>query len=75
MTIETKYNIGDEVWVKDDKGKIRHSIIHAIQYGIWDDYYGAEVDLGYCLEFPIGERSWYGENECFPTKEELLKSL
>ena len=56
MTIETKFNIGDEVWVKDDKGKIRHSTIHAIHYGIWDDYYGAEIELEYCLEFPIGER-------------------
>ena len=67
MTIETKYNIGDEVWYKgfeepfhDGISNIRIDVdclgeIH-IEYELWNDVTKEECQL-------------------FPTKEELLKSL
>ena len=77
MTIETKYNIGDEVWFMDDKGQIKSDIIHAMSYYYWDSTISPEeeIELQYCFNVPIGRRSWYDESDLFPTKEELLKSL
>ena len=67
MTIETKYDIGQEVWYKgfeepfqDEISNIRIDVdclgeIH-IEYELWNDVTKEECQL-------------------FPTKEELLKSL
>lgn len=66
MTIETKFNIGEEVWVKDLKS-ISQGVIMGIL--IRDD--GAtfyEVHYG-CVTSPVID------NNVFSTKEELLKSL
>lgn len=65
MTIETKYNIGDEVWcqTRTDVGCAKIDSI--------------EID-GKCLIYYLeGEdiEGWYFEYELFPTKEELLNSL
>ena len=67
MTIDTKYNIGDEVWYSI-KGKVYHEIIDHIEidvgkYGETHIYYNSEG------KFP------HREDRLFPTKEELLKSL
>lgn len=67
MTIETKYNIGDEVWV-EIAGKaclVKIGAIHITTTGnmnwySYDVYYNGQV---------------YGNANVFPTKEELLKSL
>lgn len=65
MTIETKYNIGDEVWFKIGS-KIYCGRICCIV--VWCDI------LSYQVEF---ERRLYNlfEDFLFPTQEELLKSL
>jgi hypothetical protein len=71
MTIGTKYNIGDEVWVCVDntpiQGKVR--AINARISKLGDSLKGIvryEI-LSYMLP--------YDECQVFPTKEELLKSL
>lgn len=64
MTIETKYNIGDEVWLKTYSGNLFCDTIieiHIIQDGL----------IVYSL-LNFADRA---EDELFPTKEELLKSL
>lgn len=66
MKIETKYNIGDEVWILDFfrqpyKGKIL-SI---------STFHNAKDYIYYHIH-RVGSRK---ECEVFPTKEELLKSL
>ena len=64
MTIETKYNIGDEVWVKTYSGNVycnRITGIHIKQDGL----------IVYSL-LNFADRT---EDELFPTKEELLNSL
>ena len=66
MTIETKYNIGDEVWCQT------HTGVRCVKIG------SIEIIDGICLVYHLeGEdvRGWSFEYELFPTKEELLKSL
>ncbi len=65
MKIETKYNIGDEVWFKIGS-KIHCGRICCVV--IWRDFYSYQVEF---------EKRLYTlfETFLFPTKEELLKSL
>jgi hypothetical protein len=71
MKIETKYNIGDEVWFASRlhyiKGVISDIIINA---------YNNKTMIVYGVEYKnyVGY-SQKEESELFPTKEELLKSL
>lgn len=73
MTIETKYNIGDEVWFMHDN-KVKTAIIITIGVFVEIDmnsqYVSNSIQYGlYNFNHP------YIENQLFPTKEELLKSL
>ena len=69
MTIETKYNIGDEVWF-EYRGRPQKTKIQIIDSKVWDGgqsiYYTMNYE-GIIMEFR--------ESYLFPTKEELLKSL
>ena len=74
MTIETKCNIGDEVWVRY-ANYIEKGIIHAIDISARMEYgvitrrcVSYDVKIDNCL-FVIYEHG------IFPTKEELLKNL
>ena len=71
MTIETKYNVGDEVWVsvkgEPTQGKVRGIDVHIGKMG--DTIYGRVTYDVISYEMP------YNESAVFPTKEELLKSL
>ena len=64
MKIETKHNVGDEVWLlflgKPFKSKVYQVI-------------GGKEKLYRC-EFYL-QSATFREDELFPTKEELLKSL
>ena len=68
MTIETKYNIGDEVWfIKDNKPQtMKVSYIEII---------AASTVSKPCIRYGFGNFERYTESLLFPTKEELLKSL
>lgn len=71
MTIETKYNIGDEVWFMDwnvpTKGIVVKLDIDIARTGDWYiEHYKVET-RGFIIP-RIGQH-------IFPTKEELLKSL
>lgn len=77
MTIETKYNIGDEVWViSDNKAQcLTITKIRTISHGrVFDEYYTI-VDASMHIEYCFSNDEWVKEKYCFPTKEELLKSL
>jgi hypothetical protein len=65
MTIETKYNIGDEVWFMGGSQIFCGRICCVV---IWRDIYSYQVEF---------EKRLYNlfEDSLFPTKEELLKSL
>lgn len=70
MKIDTKYNIGDEVWFKtlgiNYKANVTKIVIHVF------------IDGNVIINYDIA-RSGYeyerNEDELFLTKEELLKSL
>lgn len=65
MKIETKYNIGEEVWVKCGENTLKGRIIEKNP----KIYFIRILYLSYPY---ILERT---ESEVFPTEEELLKSL
>jgi hypothetical protein len=67
MTIETKYNIDDEVWYKVFK-EIHYDRISNIRIDV--DCLG-EIQIDYELWNDLTKE----ECELFPTKEELLRSL
>ena len=71
MTIETKYNIGDEVWASFGKIPILCEIkdIEVIEV---DDFLRVIYSVSAREECIMGTRF---SSELFPTKEELLKSL
>lgn len=71
MTIETKYNIGDEVWICDTDKHIYVGKIGKVRIYLLED--GAYVDYLFC--YPSGWDCWIAERAIFATKEELLKSL
>lgn len=77
MTIETKYNIGDEVWFMEDN-KAYSRVIAAIKV----THYGEKLTVlkyGYYLHPESSDERLYWldqhESKLFPTKEELFKSL
>lgn len=77
MTIETKYNIGDEVWVIAEN-EVRHLIIDGIRVDscsikVEDSVYPffSRLTTYYYFE----GTGYVAEHKCFHTKEELLKSL
>lgn len=67
MTIETKYNIGDEVWTIVEHKVCKYPILSITVKKIMR----TEVIVMYY----IGNCEWRYEEELFPTKEELLNSL
>ena len=73
MKIETKYDIGQEVWLDHfmeiSIARISHIDIYVKENG--------SVEPMYWVVIPPSNRPIfrYEERELFPTKEELLKSL
>lgn len=69
MIIETKYNVGDEVWFRTLKFNVKAKVI------------GVTINLredGVIMEYGLERKGYYyqkREIDLFPTKEELLKSL
>lgn len=71
MTIETKYNIGDEVWF------IWENIVQSAKIdGIWRITVNPEKSVIYQLDMKWNEAPLlFKENALFSSKEELIKSL
>lgn len=63
MTIETKYNIGDEVWAMYNNSPFKYKIDKVI------------IVQNKLLQYRVVGHEYFFESELFPTKEELLKSL
>lgn len=70
MTIETKYNIGDEVWGVSHR-EIWSGRITAIT--IYHAFGMSRIDYKVFVEEEM--HFTFREQELFPTKEELIKSL
>lgn len=70
MTIETKYNIGDEVWF-DSLGHHYKGSVNEINISV-------PVDGSVHINYRIKKSGYFFEKQedvLFPNKEELLKSL
>lgn len=69
MTIETKYNIGDKVWLRvaGECYQLKVVVIRIVcNKNFWSTYYIVSED-GESLDYT------FDESILFPTKEELLK--
>lgn len=74
MTIETKFDIGDEVFAMPHRSIGRFPIkAIRIKREIEEKFYIKPYEWTYIEYLVDGE--WLIENKLFPTKEELLKSL
>lgn len=68
MTITTKYNIGDKIFVIS-KNKIKELEIFLIKIHV-----GRDVAIKYIvIPERQGDRRKFEQDQCFSTKEELLK--
>ena len=72
MTIETKYNIGDEVWVIMNN-RVECVKIQSVKLEVYTDYKVYKVEV-YPVYYDFCGGRYY-ETQLFPTKEELIKSL
>ena len=70
MKIETKFNVGDEVWVVERSyGDIKYYAKRAFVWAIKINVYEKEkANIGYCLRGYYG-RCFY-DNELFATEDE-----
>lgn len=77
MTIETEYNIGDAVWViagnELQKLRIQECKVSTARATRSED--GKFQVIECRIVYYFGDGEWASESKCFPTKEELLKSL
>lgn len=67
MKIETKYNVGDNVWIMH-RNRCLCCKVSMIKIDINPKIYIQYV-------FILDENIWLSEEFVFPTKEELIKSL
>lgn len=70
MKIETKYNVGQNVWYVDRS--VHKSAIISVRVEQSLDSFGKSKDV--TIKYFVG-MDWRFENELFLTKDELLKSL
>ena len=80
MTIETKYNIGDEVWIKIESWEGDYPRLATIEFINCLIFTNTDGKVGKAIIYTVKGFDRYIHNkfhefECFPTKEELLKSL
>jgi hypothetical protein len=77
MTIETKYNIGDEVWVivENEVQRLRIKEVTASAHTVTRSEDGKFEVLKFRIVYHFVNGEQVPESRCFPTKEELLKSL
>ena len=69
MTIDTKYNIGDEVWCANIFGEPFQLKI----YGIVAEILGNRTFISYYVGLNEGSCSLKRENVIFPAKEEFVE--
>ena len=77
MIIETKYNIGDKVWaIVENRAQCLR--IEGVAINTLDETFdesGKLVSYRLGIKYYFGDGDWVNDVNCFPTKEELLKSL
>lgn len=77
MTIETKYNIGDEAWViaENEVQRLRIKEVTASASSATRSEDGVFEVLNFRIVYHFVNGEQVTESRCFPTKEDLIKSL
>ena len=77
MQIETKYNIGDEVWciVENRAQCLRIESVAVSTHAETFDESEKLISYRIKINYYLGDGEWVNDANCYPTKEELLKSL
>ena len=82
MKIETKYNVGDSVWIVYKNGISNPIITHLTIMPYENNInYPIEDHIGYRIKTSLGEllgpnkETYWREKHLFKTKEELIASL
>ena len=70
MKFETKYNIGDTVWIKLVNGQFTHGVIFFIEITVKENMTLIHYTVKHKKAMHTAWEGW-----CFATKEELLKYL
>lgn len=77
MTIETKYSPGDKVWVIFEN-RAQCLRIEGVTINTLDETFnesGKLVSYRVGIKYYLGDGYWVHGADCFPTKEDLIKSL
>lgn len=73
MTIKTKFNVGDEVWLMENN-KPKNYEVFDIEVKVFTNHFNVVLTReSYCLA--KNSRHWELADALFATKEELLRSL
>lgn len=76
MTIETKYNAGDYVYLMNENRPRRGEIFHIKADFNPETLYGPLLIISYHISYPNGDSSFdVAERDLFPTQEELMKHV
>lgn len=77
MTIETKYSPGDKVWLIFEN-RAQCMRIEGVMLNTLDETFnesGKLVSYRIRIKYYLGDGYWVNDIDCFPTKEELIRSL
>lgn len=76
MKFETRYNLGNEVWVILDN-RVQRRVIKdfSIKSETRYDEFRVRYYSKIIVKYYFGDGEYVDETMCFPTKEELIKSL
>ena len=77
MTIETKYSPGDNVWVivENRAQCMRIECVAISTLSETFDESGKLVSYKIRINYYLGDGVWVNDINCFPAKEDLIKSL
>lgn len=77
MTIETKYSPGDKVWaIVENRAQCLSvdSVVVSTLAETFDES-GKLVSYRVIIKYYLGGGNWAHDDNCFSTKEDLIKSL
>lgn len=77
MTIETKYSPGDKVWaiIENRAQCLRIEGVTVSTINRTFDESGKLISYRIGIKYYLGDGEWVNDINCFPTKDELIKSL
>lgn len=72
MNIETKFDVGDTVWIMEDNKPTEKAISKIMVFAVLNSFFGEDIELSYRL---LMTKTPAKEHQLFATKDELLDSF